>query len=79
MSHTATDDAAVDDVSLDAPLTALDRCDLCGAQAYVRATMATGDLLFCAHHGAKFKEKLSENALHWHDETGKLSESGARA
>lgn len=31
------------------PLTATDRCDRCGAQASVRATMHNGDLLFCAH------------------------------
>jgi hypothetical protein len=53
-------------------LTALDRCDSCGAQAYVRATMSTGDLLFCAHHGAQFKEKLSATALEWHDESYRL-------
>jgi len=53
-------------------LSALDRCDSCGAQAYVRVTMATGQLFFCAHHGAKFKEKLSATALEWHDESSKL-------
>ena len=32
-------------------LRAVDRCDRCGAQAYVRAQTATGlELLFCAHH-----------------------------
>jgi hypothetical protein len=55
-------------------LTGLDRCDSCGAQAYVRATMSTGDLLFCAHHGAQFKEKLSATALEWHDESYRLLE-----
>jgi hypothetical protein len=64
------------DIELDsAPaLTALDRCDSCGAQAYVRATMSTGELLFCAHHGAQFKEKLSATALDWHDESYRLLE-----
>ena len=34
------------------PLTALDVCDRCGAQAYVRVLLANaGELLFCAHHG----------------------------
>ncbi|HEY4152741.1 MAG TPA: hypothetical protein VGM38_05420 [Pseudolysinimonas sp.] len=56
-------------------LTALDRCDSCGAQAYVRVTLASGDLLFCAHHGAKFKEKLAPTALAWHDETDRLNET----
>ncbi len=53
-------------------LTAEDRCDSCGAQAYVRVTMATGQLLFCAHHAARFKDKLSSSALEWHDESSRL-------
>lgn len=31
-------------------LTANDRCDRCGAQAYVQIVGSTGDLLFCSHH-----------------------------
>ena len=32
-------------------LTTADRCDRCGAQAYVRITLRNGgELLFCAHH-----------------------------
>jgi hypothetical protein len=27
-----------------------DRCDSCGAQAYVWVNGVSGDLLFCAHH-----------------------------
>lgn len=58
---------------LDIPsLTAFDRCDSCGAQAYVRATLASGELLFCAHHGAEFKEKLEPLAIEWHDESARL-------
>lgn len=69
-----TTDAAIDE--LDAPtLTALDRCDSCGAQAYVRVTLASGELLFCAHHGAKFKEKLAPTAIDWHDESDRLIET----
>lgn len=70
MSQIATPPSPVDE--LDNKLTAFDRCDSCGAQAYVRATLASGDLLFCAHHGAKFKEKLAPTALAWHDESSKL-------
>ncbi len=55
-------------------LTAEDRCDSCGAQAYIRVTMASGQLLFCAHHGNRFKEKLSTSALEWHDESSRLAE-----
>jgi len=68
MSQITTD--AVDE--LDHAPTALDRCDACGAQAYIRATLASGDLLFCAHHGAKVKDKLQPTALAWHDETARL-------
>jgi hypothetical protein len=62
----------VDELELDDALTAFDRCDSCGAQAYIRVTLGSGDLLFCAHHGAKFKEKLAPTALAWHDETARL-------
>ncbi|SDR67678.1 hypothetical protein SAMN04489719_0313 [Agrococcus carbonis] len=57
-----------------APLSALDRCDSCGAQAYVRATMESGTLLFCAHHAAKHRDALQPLATVWHDETAKLAE-----
>ena len=61
---------------LDLPsLSGLDRCDSCGAQAYVRVTLASGELLFCAHHGAKFKEKLAPTAIAWHDESDRLIET----
>jgi len=53
-------------------LTAADRCDACGAQAYVRVTLSTGELLFCAHHAAENREKLQPIALTWQDETERL-------
>jgi hypothetical protein len=31
-------------------LKAIDRCDRCGAQAFVMIKGSTGDLLFCGHH-----------------------------
>ena len=74
MSQFATENN-VDELGSAYTLTALDRCDSCGAQAYVRVTMKTGELLFCAHHGAEFKEKLSATALHWHDESDRLVEA----
>jgi len=54
------------------PLSVADRCDSCGAQAYVRVTLATGELMFCAHHASRFREKLSGQALAWHDESSRL-------
>ena len=44
-------------------LTALDRCDRCGAQALVRATLAHGDLLFCGHHARQHAEALARVAV----------------
>ena len=54
------------------PLTMLDRCDSCGAQAFVRVTLASGELLFCAHHATEAKARLEALALAWHDESEKL-------
>ena len=45
-------------------LTALDRCDRCGAQARVRATLpGGGDLLFCGHHARLHSDALTKVAL----------------
>lgn len=55
------------------PLTAVDRCDRCGAQAYARATMAGGvELLFCAHHWGVHRDAVTSVALEVADETAKL-------
>ena len=54
-------------------LTALDRCDSCDAQAYVRVTLHNEtELLFCAHHAKKHNDKLQQVALSIYDETKKL-------
>ena len=54
-------------------LNAADRCDRCGAQAYVRVTlMSGGELLFCAHHGRAHSDKLKQVALKIQDETSRL-------
>jgi hypothetical protein len=56
-------------------LTALDRCDRCAAQAYVRVTLSGGgELLFCAHHGRLHADRLREVATAIHDETGRLAQ-----
>jgi uncharacterized Zn finger protein (UPF0148 family) len=60
-------------------LTAADRCDRCGAQAYVRARLhAGGELLFCAHHGREHLPKLRDHA-EIHDESERLHETPAIA
>lgn len=56
------------------PLTAADRCDRCGAQAYLRVVLLSGgELLFCAHHGRKFEPELKKIAAEIQDETERLT------
>ena len=53
---------------------ALDRCDRCGAQAYVRVELVSGgELLFCAHHAREHAEKLQQVAATIHDDSERLS------
>lgn len=56
------------------PLTAADRCDRCGAQAYVRVVLPTGELLFCGHHARRHADAFSDVAVHVQDETDRLHE-----
>lgn len=58
--------------TLEAQLTAHDRCDACGAQAYVRVQLEAGSLLFCAHHARRHSERLAKVAIDVHDETSRL-------
>ena len=44
-------------------LTAKDRCDSCGAQAFVYVKGLSGELYFCGHHYAKNEEKLKSTVL----------------
>jgi hypothetical protein len=63
-----------------ASLTASDRCDRCGAQAYLRVELQSGgELLFCAHHAREHGDKLKEIAATVVDETHKLSPTPAAA
>ena len=62
------------------PLSALDRCDRCGAQAYLRVELAGGgDLLFCAHHAREHGDKLREIAGAVQHATGQRVDTPARA
>jgi hypothetical protein len=54
-------------------LSALDRCDRCGVQAYVQVELIEGaELLFCAHHARQYEDKLREVAILILDETDRL-------
>jgi hypothetical protein len=55
-------------------LTAADRCDRCGARAYVRVRLSSGgELLFCAHHGREHLPKLQGLSTTIQDETARLT------
>jgi hypothetical protein len=59
-------------------LTAMDRCDRCGAQAYVRVLLPSRlELLFCAHHNRKHARALAEIAVEIQDETRRLHRAAA--
>ncbi len=59
-------------------MTAADRCDRCGAQAYVRVELPSGELLFCGHHARAHADAYRSVATHIQDETDRLhAEHGA--
>jgi len=65
-------------VATSSALSAADRCDRCGAQAYLRVELQSGgELLFCAHHAREHGDKLREIAAHVIDETDKLHDATA--
>ncbi|HEY0260824.1 MAG TPA: hypothetical protein VGC18_13350 [Lacisediminihabitans sp.] len=75
MSQIAPETTALDELESSHQLTASDRCDSCGAQAYIRVAIGSSELLFCAHHGKKYQEKLEAVASEWHDESARLLQS----
>lgn len=60
-------------------LTTLDRCDACGAQAYVRVRLTSGELYFCGHHATKYESKLFPMALDICDERRRINEEPLEA
>lgn len=60
-------------------LTAHDRCDAkkCGARAYIRATLQTGSLYFCGHHGREYMPTLVALKAVVLDETSQIGDKRA--
>ena len=56
-------------------LTAVDRCDRCSAQAYVRATGVSGELYFCGHLFACMEESVSKWSFEIIDERDRLNQN----
>ena len=66
------------DEALAGTLTATDRCDRCGAQAYVRVLLPRRlELLFCAHHNRQYATALTKIAVEICDETDRLARVAA--
>lgn len=61
-----------DTVHTSALLDSRDRCDRCGAQAYVEVRLSSGSLLFCAHHYGQFEIPLGSLSAAVHDERDRL-------
>lgn len=59
-------------------LTAKDRCDRCGAQAYMRVEISEDQvLLFCAHHAREHGPVLKEKGYAVQDETHRLASAAS--
>ena len=59
------------------PLNAMDLCDRCGAQAYVRVVLPdSGELLFCLAHHSRQHLSAREADAGVQDETERLSPGG---
>ena len=65
-------------------LDATDRCDSCAAEALVKVTGITGDLMFCGHHYNKIMDnpqgykKMMSFMISLVDERDKLIENKAK-
>ena len=66
------------DGALAGMLIAADRCDRCGAQAYVRVLLPSRlELMFCAHHSRQYATALAKIAVEIRDETERLARTAA--
>lgn len=52
------------------PLKVSDRCDRCGAQAMVRATLISGQIYLCGHHARKAGNALVLKSVEVFDPEG---------
>jgi len=75
----------VDEETVEAPLDLsdvlkiTDRCDQCGAQAFIWVNMpnSKAGLLFCNHHFRKNETKLREVAIDFIDESYKINKKAS--
>ena len=54
-----------------------DRCDRCGAKAFVLATGVSGELMFCGHHYHKYEYAITQWAYKIVNELDTINEKSA--
>lgn len=54
--------------TMDRQLRIADRCDSCGAQAFVLAKFGGGELMFCGHHFTKYEINIRSQSFEIVDE-----------
>jgi hypothetical protein len=54
-----------------------DRCDRCGAQAFILATGVSGELFFCGHHYHKHEYAITQWAYKIVNELDTINEKSA--
>jgi hypothetical protein len=54
-----------------------DRCDRCGAQAFVLASGVSGELMFCGHHYHKYEYAITQWAYKIVNELDTINEKSA--
>lgn len=53
--------------AVDQKMTAMDRCDSCGAQARVIVSFLNGELMFCGHHARALSKPILLKSLSIYD------------
>lgn len=65
-------DAIMDDMTASTTVTrqlrVADRCDKCGAEAFVLAKFVAGELMFCGHHFNEYELMIREKSYEIVDE-----------
>jgi hypothetical protein len=56
-----------------------DRCDSCGAEAFVLVKMISGELMFCGHHYMKNQKALNKQSYEIVDERSHINEKPSQS
>lgn len=65
--------ATAEVVKVEKQLKIADRCDSCGAQAFVLVKLLSGELYFCGHHYQQHSDKLNNTAYEIIDERDSIN------